>query len=209
LDPGKRVAMKNSAGMVSGGIVIFHDFTQGRNALQSFVLLSRVVEQTAESVVLTDTQGIVPYVNPAFEATTGYSRDEALGKTPRFLRSGLHDAEFYRQMWAQFAHGLAFKAMVINRKKTGELFWAQQTITSIPDESRHLTHFVSVSQDITELRKKQEQEFQLQLARAMFSSASMPPHPWYRASTLAVRRIPPTKPEETILISSSWRMVRF
>jgi sigma-B regulation protein RsbU (phosphoserine phosphatase) len=55
--------------------------------------------------------------------------------------------------------------MVINRKKTGELFWAQQTITSIPDESRHLTHFVSVSQDITELRKKQEQEFQLQLAR--------------------------------------------
>jgi sigma-B regulation protein RsbU (phosphoserine phosphatase) len=68
-------------------------------------------------------------------------------------------------MWAQFAHGLAFKGMVINRKKTGELFWAQQTITSVRDESGHLTHFVSVSQDITELRKKQEQEFQLQLAR--------------------------------------------
>jgi PAS domain S-box-containing protein len=83
--------------MVSGGIVIFHDFTQGRNALQSFVLLSRVVEQTAESVVFTDTQGIIPYVNPAFEATTGYSRDEALGKTPRILRSGLHNAEFYRR----------------------------------------------------------------------------------------------------------------
>ena len=60
---------------------------------------------------------------------------------------------------------LAFKGMVINRKKTGELFWAQQTITSMRDESGHLTHFVSVSQDITELRKKQEQEFQLQLAR--------------------------------------------
>jgi PAS domain S-box-containing protein len=137
-------------------------------------------------------------VNPAFEATTGYSRDEALGKTPRIPRSGLHDAEFYRQVWAQFTHGLAFKGMVMNRKKTGELFWAQQTITPIRDESGHLTHFVSVSQDITELRKKQEQEFQLQLARHVqlrFYGA----HPWYRASTLAVRRrIPPTKPEETI-----------
>ena len=157
--------LKDSAGMVSGGVVMFHDFTQGRNALQSFVLLSRVVEQTADSVVLTDTQGIIQYVNPAFEATTGYSRDDAVGKTPRILKSGLHDAEFYRQMWAQFTHGLAFKGMVINRKKTGELFWAQQTITSMRDESGHLTHFVSVSQDITELRKKQEQEFQLQLAR--------------------------------------------
>jgi PAS domain S-box-containing protein len=195
--------------MVSGGIVIFHDFTQGRNALQSFVLLSRVVEQTADSVVLTDTQGIIQYVNPAFEATTGYSRDEALGKTSRILRSGLHDAEFYRQMWAQFTHGLAFKGMVINRKKTGERFWAQQTITSIPDESRHLTHFVSVSQDITELRKKAGAGVPVATRCAMFSSTSMPPHPWYRASTLAVRRIPPTKPEETILISSSWRTVRF
>jgi len=101
--------LKDSAGMVSGGVVIFHDFTQGRNAPQSFLLGSRVVEQTPDSVVLTDTHGIIPYVNPAFEATTtGCSRDEALGKTPRILRSGLHDAEFYRQMWAQFTHGLAF-----------------------------------------------------------------------------------------------------
>jgi PAS domain S-box-containing protein len=157
--------LKDSAGKISGGVMMFHDFTQGREALQSFVLLSRVVEQTADSVVLTDTQGVITYVNPAFEATTGYSKVEALGKTPRILKSGLHDAEFYRQMWTQFTHGAAFKGMVINRKKTGELYWAQQTITSMRDESGHLTHFVSVSQDITELRKKQEQEFQLQLAR--------------------------------------------
>jgi len=157
--------LKDAFGRVSGGVVMFHDFTQGRQALQSFTLLSRVVEQTADSVVLTDTQGVIQYVNPAFEATTGYSREEAQGKTPRILKSGLHDAEFYRQMWDQFTRGAAFKGMVINRKKTGELFWAQQTITSMRDESGRLTHFVSVSQDITELRKKQEQEFQLQLAR--------------------------------------------
>jgi PAS domain S-box-containing protein len=157
--------LKDAGGMLAGGVVIFHDFTQGREALLTLQLLSRVVEQTADSVVLTDTQGVIQYVNPAFEATTGYRRDEALGKTPRILKSGRHDAEFYRQMWAQFAQGRLFEGMVINRKKTGELYWAQQTITSMRDESGHLTHFVSVSQDITELRKKQEQEFQLQLAR--------------------------------------------
>jgi PAS domain S-box-containing protein len=142
-----------------------HDFTQGCEALQSSVLLSRVMQQTADSVMVTDTDGVIQYVNPAFEATTGYGESETLGKTPRILKSGLHDAEFYRQMWAQFGQGLRFEGMVINRKKTGELYWAQQTITSMRDETGHVTHFVSVSQDITDLRKKQEQEFQLHLAR--------------------------------------------
>jgi phosphoserine phosphatase RsbU/P len=149
----------------SGTVVLLRDSTQGPEATETFVLLSRVVEQIADSVILTDTQGVIQYVNPAFEATSGYGRDEAVGKTPRILKSGRHDAEFYRQMWAQFAQGLPFKGMVINRKKTGELYWAQQTITSMRDKSGRLTHFVSVSQDITELRQKQEQEFQLQLAR--------------------------------------------
>ncbi len=157
--------LKDSAGVISGGVVMFHDFTQSRETFQTLVLLSRVVEQTADSVILTDKLGFIQYVNPAFEATTGYARDEALGKTPRILKSGLHDAGFYQQMWTQFAQGLPFKGMVINRKKNGELYWAQQTITSMRDEAGHLTHFVSVSQDITKLRKKQEQEFQLQLAR--------------------------------------------
>jgi PAS domain S-box-containing protein len=157
--------LKDADGTVSGGVVMFNDFTQGREERQHFVLLSRVVQQTADSVILTDRQGVIQYVNPAFEVTTGYGRDEVLGQTPRILKSGLHDAEFYRQMWAQFAHGLTFKGMVINRKKTGELYWAQQTITSMRDEADNVTHFISVSQDITEIRKKQEQEFQLQLAR--------------------------------------------
>jgi PAS domain S-box-containing protein len=136
----------------------------GREANQASLLLSRVAELTADSVIVTNTQGVIQYVNPAFEATSGFGREEAVGKTPRILKSGLHDAEFYRQMWTRFAQGLSFEGMVINRKKTGELYWAQQTITSMRDKSGHLIHFVAVSQDITELRKKREQEFQLQLA---------------------------------------------
>jgi PAS domain S-box-containing protein len=143
---------------------MFNDVTLDRLAPQTSALLSRIVEQTNDSVVLTDTHGVIQYVNPAFEATTGYSRNEAVGKTPRILKSGLHDREFYRQMWAQIAQGSSFRGVIINRKKTGELYWARQTITSMLDDSGHHAYYVSVSQDITEARQKQEQEFQLELA---------------------------------------------
>ncbi len=157
--------LRDPEGQVYGGVIMFHDFTEGRKALQTLGLLSRVVEQTADNVILTDRNGIIQYVNPAFEATTGYNKEEALGRTPRLLKSGLHDAEFYRELWQRLQAGRACQGMIINRKKNGELYWAQQAITPIRDEWGHLTHFVSVLRDITELRKKQEQEFQLQLAR--------------------------------------------
>lgn len=155
----------DAQGSVSAGVVVLHDVSGGHRALQTIPLLAQVVEQTADSVMVTDTQGYIQYVNPAFEATTGYSRQEVLGKTPRILKSGRHDAEFYRQLWSRLAEGRSFKGMIINRKKTGELYWAQQAITPMQDESGRLTHFVSVLQDITQLRKEQEHEFQLQLAR--------------------------------------------
>jgi phosphoserine phosphatase RsbU/P len=146
---------------------MLRNLTQGREALQISALLSRVVEQTADSVILTDASGVIQYVNPAFEVTSGYTREEAVGQTPRLLKSGMHDAEFYRQMWALVSEGHSYRGMVINRKKTGELYWARQSITSMRDDTGRVTHFFSVSQDITELKKKQEQEFQLQLARAV------------------------------------------
>jgi phosphoserine phosphatase RsbU/P len=152
------------ADVESVGVAMERDSQQERGALQPFVLLSRIVDQTADSVILTDMRGVILYVNPAFEATTGYGRDEVMGKTPRILKSGRHDTEFYRQMWAQIARGSSFKGMIINRKKSGELYWAQQTITSMQDDFGKQVYFVSVSQDITGVRKKQEQEFQLQLA---------------------------------------------
>jgi phosphoserine phosphatase RsbU/P len=138
-------------------------------------LLSRVVAQTGDSVIITDGEGIICYVNPAFEVTTGFSRAEALGKTPRILKSGLHDAEFYRQLWARLKLGQPSRGMVINRRKTGELYWSQQTITPMQDEAGRLSHFVSVSRDITVLKKKEEQEFQLQLARDVQRRFYAPP----------------------------------
>ena len=157
--------LRTEASAEAGGVIIFYDVTQERGAMQTILLLSQVVEQIADSVLLTDKSGMIRYVNPAFVATTGYVREEVQGKTPRILKSGLHDAEFYRQLWDRLLQGQTFQGMMINRKKSGELYWAQQAITPIRDEAGRLTHFVSVLQDITDLRKKQEQEFQLQLAR--------------------------------------------
>lgn len=167
--------LKDPDGVVSGGVVTFHDFTQARESLHMLQLLSRVVGETGDSVVITDTEGRIRYVNPAFESTSGYSKEEALGQTPRILKSGLHDAEFYRQLWSRLKHGQPSRGMVINRRKSGELYWSQQMITPMQDESGRMTHFVSVSRDITVLKQKEEQEFQLQLARDVQRRFYAPP----------------------------------
>src|SRR5262249_36883953 len=102
-----------------------------------------------------------------FESTTGYSKEEAVGNTPRLLKSGLHDTEFFRELWLRLEQGLPFNGMVINRKKNGELYWAHQTITPLGNERGVRPHFVSVLQDITQARKAEEQRYQLQLARSV------------------------------------------
>jgi sigma-B regulation protein RsbU (phosphoserine phosphatase) len=127
--------------------------------------LSRAIEQTADSVIITDRRGVIEYVNPALEATTGYAASEVLGKTPRILKSGHHDHKFYQNLWSRILAGESFQGTIVNRKKSGELYWAEQTITPIKDQNQQITHFVSVLKDVTELRKQQEQEFHLQFAR--------------------------------------------
>ena len=141
--------------------------------------LIMAVEQTADTVMITNRQGIIEYVNPAFEETTGYSANEALGRTPRLLKSGLHDKQFYKELWALLTAGKVFRGIITNRKKSGQLYWSAQTISSLKDENGEITHFVSVLRDITELRKQHEQELYLQIAhevqqRLNATGASLP-----------------------------------
>lgn len=127
--------------------------------------LCRALEQTADSVIITDRQGVIEYVNPAFEQTTGYATSEVLGQTPRVLKSGNHDAQFYKDLWDQLLAGEPFRGTLVNRKKSGELYWAEQTITPMRDGDQKITHFISVLRDVTDLREQQKQEFHLQLAK--------------------------------------------
>ena len=118
--------------------------------------LFRIVEQTADSVVVTDCDGVIGYVNPAFEQMTGYTKEEALGQTPSVLKSGIHDDQFYKELWKTILGGEAFQSEIANRKKNGELFYEEKTITPLRDERGNITHFVATGKDIGERKRANE-----------------------------------------------------
>nr|MBC8333503.1 GAF domain-containing protein [Anaerolineae bacterium] len=111
--------------------------------------LSSVVEQTADAVIITNKDGIVQYVNPAFEEITGFAPEEILGQTPRVVRSQAHDQAFYEALWNTILSGEVFRDTLINHKKSGELFYVDQTITPLLNSQGEITQFVSTWKDIT------------------------------------------------------------
>lgn len=117
---------------------------------------SALLEQTADSIVVTDRDGVIEYVNPGFEKNTGYSRSEVTGKTPRILRSGVHPKEFYEVMWKTILSGKVFRAEFRNRRKSGELYDQEETITPVLNAQGIVTHFVSTGRDISERRRAEE-----------------------------------------------------
>ncbi len=126
------------------------DITDRKAAEAQLSKLSRAVEKTADSVLITDQNGIIEYVNPAFEQLTGYTRREVVGKTPAFLKSGKHPAEFYKRLWKTITAGEVFHGDFVNRRKNGESYYLGATITPIKDASGQVTHFVSTARDITD-----------------------------------------------------------
>ena len=90
-----------------------------------------------------------------------------LGKTPRILKSGEQDEEFYQKLWSQILSGQPYRGTIINRKKTGETYWSEQTITPMKDDDGDILHFVSVLKDVTELIQNHKHETEMRLARAV------------------------------------------
>ena len=138
------------------------NLTERRQAEEKLRQLSGAVEQSADVVVMTDRQGLIQYVNPAFEKLTGYSREEVLGQNPRILKSGSQDARFYQELWQTILGGEVYRGVLINRKKNGEVYHAEKTITPVRDASGQITHFISNDRDITERQKLEEQLLQVQ-----------------------------------------------
>ncbi len=119
--------------------------------LQRINELSRVVEQSDELVYITDHKGTILYVNPAFERTTGFSYEEAVGNTPRLIKSGEHDDEFYKKLWKNILSGHKYEDVFINKKKDGSYFYEEKLITPIHDKNGNIIEFVSTGRDISEL----------------------------------------------------------
>jgi PAS domain S-box-containing protein len=98
-----------------------------------YELLAMAVEQTADSIVVTDPIGTIIFVNPGFEVTTGYTSKEAIGQTPKLLKSGHHSEEFYKDLWGRIRSGQHFRGTILNKKRNGSLYWSEQTITPIKE----------------------------------------------------------------------------
>jgi diguanylate cyclase (GGDEF)-like protein/PAS domain S-box-containing protein len=124
-------------------------------------ILSSVVEQTDDSVLITDREGVIEYVNPAFEKRTGFSKEEALGQTPRIVKSGEQGATFYQQLWETISTGRVFRGVLINRRKDGSLYYEEKTITPLKDGNGTITHYVSTGKDITPRMRAEEEHKRL------------------------------------------------
>ncbi len=137
-------------------VVVFDNITSRKRAEKEQQKLSSAVEQTGDSIVITDKDGIIEYVNPAFEKLTGYTKEEVLGKTPRILKSGEHDQKYYEQLWGTIVSGRVFRAVVVNKKKNGELYYEEKTITPIINKNGDISRFVSIDKDISERKQAEE-----------------------------------------------------
>lgn len=131
--------------------------------------LTAALEAAGEAIVITDLEGTIQYVNPQFEIQTGFTREEVVGRNPRILKSGCHDDAFYRSMWSTLLRGEVWRNTLINRRKDGSLYHAEQTIAPIRDVDGNMMNFVSVKRDITQ-RKQDEQIIAEKNARMMASA---------------------------------------
>jgi len=118
--------------------------------------LSSALEQTADSIMITDRHGIIEYVNPAFVETTGYTRDEAYGRGPSIIKSGRTEDKVYEILWQTILRGEVYRNVLINRKKNGSLYYEEKTISPLKDSNGKITHFISSGKDITERMHTEE-----------------------------------------------------
>jgi PAS domain S-box-containing protein len=127
-----------------------------RQSEESLRKFQRAIEQSPATVVITDRTGAIEYVNPKFTEMTGYTREEALGKNPRILKSGELPDEAYKELWEMIVAGKEWRGEFHNKRKNGELFWEFASISPIRNARGTITHFLAVKEDITERKRAEE-----------------------------------------------------
>jgi two-component system, cell cycle sensor histidine kinase and response regulator CckA len=173
-------------------------------AEESLRKLSQVVEQSADTVIVTDCHGTIEYVNPAFEVLTGYQRQEVCGQTPRLLKSGEQGPEIYQELWKAILAGDVFRGILVNRKKNGELYYVEESICPVRDASGQVTHFVANGRDLTERLRLEAQLLQSQKMDAIGKLAGGVAHDFNNLLTiitsyaeLALDSVPQNSPLES------------
>jgi len=137
-------------GELVGLVGVFRDITERKRADEERRRLAAAVEQAAESIMITDTEGRIQYVNPAFERITGYSSEEAIGQKPSILNSRKQDENFYATMWRTITSGETWQGHFVNKRKDGTLYEEEATISPIRNDSGAIVSFVAVKRDVTQ-----------------------------------------------------------
>ncbi|MHB8949124.1 MAG: PAS domain S-box protein [Rhodoferax sp.] len=152
-----KVPLKDSTGETVGVLGLYEDTTERHQAEKKLRQLSVAVEQSPAAVVITDLNATIEYVNPRFTAVTGYSAAEAIGQNARMFQSGQTPREVHAELWRQLNCGLAWHGELMDRRKSGEDFWADAQIAPVKDASGAVTHYVALMTDIS-VRKQLENE---------------------------------------------------
>ena len=123
---------------------------------EQFMIQSAALKSAANGIIITDTTGIIEWVNPGFTRLTGYSAEESIGNNLKFLNSGIHDKEFFRHMWTEIMAGRVWQNEIVNRRKDGSLYTEEMTITPVLDDKNTIRSYVAIKQDISERKRLEE-----------------------------------------------------
>ena len=152
-----RGPLRDDSSAIIGTFGISRDVTERRQTEADIRKLTRAVEQSPISVVITDTEGNIEYTNPYFTAITGYTAAEVHGRNPRFLKSGRHSFEFYAELWRTIKDGREWRGILENRRKDGRILSEQTLIAPVKDPAGHITQFIALKEDITDRLRLEDQ----------------------------------------------------
>lgn len=134
-------------------LVFARDITEARKSIREVQILSQAIEQSPLSIVITDLEGNIEYVNQWCTQLTGFAPEEMIGKNPRVLKSGMHTDDFYKNLWKDIREGRQWTGEIQNRKKNGDLYWESAIISPVKNQYGEVTKFIGIKQDITKQKK--------------------------------------------------------
>jgi len=146
----RKAPLHDEHGNIIGVVGSARDVTAEKKIALEKRILSQAIEQTTESIIITNKNGAIEYVNPAFTKISGYSAEEAVGKNPRILKSGNQTSEYYKNMWSTITAGEVWQSALVDRRKDGSVYPALMSVAPIFDDQKEITHYVGIQQDMTE-----------------------------------------------------------
>jgi PAS domain S-box-containing protein len=159
--------IRDEAGKIIRVVGLAEDITERKGADHTSMRLAAAVEQTGDSIMITDTKGVIQYVNPAFERITGYSKQEVIGQNPRILKSKKTSPETYEELWTTLKRGETWSGQLTNQRKDGSLYEERVTISPIRDSTGEIVNYAAVKQDITQRLQLEDQFRQAQKMEAV------------------------------------------